>query len=157
VYAFPADLAQPMSAATVATLESFLASHNVPSDGLEASAPFVTALVYIVQIFLLAQFVAGSTNQVVSLFTNGITLASPASASPVLTAAVAVSTQPVQPVQTQSAPASQDAGAGNSGTNPVSASTPFSFSAIPNTATVGQFLSAASQTWAGGAISLGGF
>jgi hypothetical protein len=169
VYTFPADLTVLLAASDVAKLSAFLAANNIPSDQVFAGMSWAAALVVVARIFLTAQFVAGTTNQSGSLFTNGVTLTSPAAASPVLAAAVAaaVATQPVQPnqtappVQSQSAPASQgagipDAGAGNSGTNPPPASAPFSFAAIPNTATVGQFLSTASKTWAG-PISLGGF
>jgi hypothetical protein len=159
VYAFPADLTQPMSAAAVTTLESFLASNNVPSDGLEAGAPFVTALVYVTQIFLLAQFVAGSTNQSGSLFANGVTVNSPANSSPSISAVLTAAPQPTP--TPQPGPVASSAGTGNAnGTNSASSASSsglFNFAAISNLATVGEFLDAASQTWAGGAISLGGF
>jgi hypothetical protein len=158
VYTFNPDLTVPMSDENAAVLSGFLESNNVPSDGIISGLPFVTALVYIARIFLVASYVAGSQSQVGSLFANGTTLASPASSAPAISAVLAVS------VSAQSQQASQGVGnvgigtGGSGGSGGSGSSTgPFNFSGIANTATVGEFLDAGSQTWAGGAISLGGF
>jgi hypothetical protein len=57
----------------------------------------------------------------------------------------------------QSTPDSQGVGNVGTGGTQASSTVPFNFASITNLATVGEFLDAASQTWAGAAISLGGF
>jgi hypothetical protein len=156
VYAFPQDLSHTMTDENVATLETYLNAANVPSDQIISGSPFVTALVAIARIHLCAQYIAGSTSQSGSLFANGITLSSPASSVPAISAVLTAS------VQTAQAPAGVGnvgigtGGSGGSGGSGSSSSTPFSFAGISDSAPVGEVLDSASQTWAG-PISLGGF
>lgn len=157
IYTFNPDLTVPMSDEDAATLEGFLNANNLPSDGIISGLPFVTALVYVAQIHLLAQYIASSTSQVGSLFANGVTLSSPISDSASITSAVSAA---------QSAQASQGVGnvgigtggsGGSSGGSDGSSSGPFDFAIVSDFTPMGEFLDSASQTWAGGPISLGGF
>jgi hypothetical protein len=158
VYTFNPDLTVPMSDEDAAVLDGFLNANNLPSDGILSGLPFVTALVYVAQIHLLAQYVAGSTNQSGSIFANGVTLNSPASSVPALSAMLSVSVQSAQVSQGVGNVGIGTGGSGgSSGGSGGSSSGPFNFSSISNSATVGEFLDAGSQTWTGGPISLGGF
>jgi hypothetical protein len=165
VYTFNSDLTVPMSDEDAATLSAFLETNNVPSDGIISGLPFVTTLVYILQIHLLAQYIAGQTGQAIFAGTN-LTLGSPISNSVSVSAAVSAAQS------AQSAQASQGVGnvgvgvgggagiggsGGSSGGSDGSSSGPFDFAMVSNFTPIGEFLDSASQTWAGGPISLGGF
>jgi hypothetical protein len=156
VYTF-GGLTEPLSDEAAAVLSGFLIGNNIPDDGILSGDPAVVGLVYVARIFLLAQ----SLNQ--AIFTGtGVTLVSPASSCPAISAAISVTAQP-----TQSAQGVGNAGVGNIGTGvgtgtsggsgSGSSSGPFNFTAIADTATVAEFLDGASTTWTGGPIVLGSF
>jgi hypothetical protein len=127
IYTFNPDLTVPMSDEDAAILDGFLTRNNLPSDGIVSGLPFVTALVYVLQLHLCVQHIAGATGS--SIFAaSAVTLATIASSVPALSAVAASAI-----------------------------SSPFNFRAIADTVTVGEFLHVVSRTWTGGPISLGGF
>jgi hypothetical protein len=156
VYTF-GDLTQPLNDEQAAELSGIAVAANLPDDGILSGNPGVVSLLYLLRCFLLAQWLYGQTGQPIFAGT-GITLSSPVSSCPAISAAISVTAQPTQSAQgVGNIGGGSGVGSSGGGSGESSSSGPFDLTVVAGGATVAEFLDGASTTWTGGPISLGAF